>query len=308
MEKTSNYRTYWLKTSLLALFMVFSFSTIKAQHGNFYYFLDFDDPTQIAMFEINSSQPDNIWEIGPPLKPVFFNLQGLVTDVEYSYPVGNVSSVVFTFPFKDNSESPYTKIAMDLNYRIDTDSLMDYGVIEYSIDGGSTWYNLVKDTAELSCQWQSSSGEHSGSSLDSIVFTGTDIGWPWIHFEWTDYLSYNYNYPKLRFTFYSDSIETNQAGWIIYNIEFTVSVNVGSVGENRLINIPVYPNPTNDCVRLPKGIRAKQISVTDILGQQYAPEYSQDGTVCLQGLSTGVYFLRIEDEKGLIYISKLIKE
>jgi hypothetical protein len=99
-----------------------------------------------------------------------------------------------------------------------------------------------------------------------------------------------------RFTFSSDSIETNQQGWLLDDIkliEHTEGIqDFGSRNE-----ISIYPNPADNVitVSVKAFTSAMDVSVYDILGQLQLKQtlYKNKQDIDISGLSKGIYMVKV---------------
>jgi len=84
----------------------------------------------------------------------------IITDTINPYPINDTS--VFTVIHKVNLALAHKgKMALSGHYKVDSDSLKDYGLIEYSPDNGITWLDMIND--EL-FDWSSDKPVLTGSS------------------------------------------------------------------------------------------------------------------------------------------------
>jgi hypothetical protein len=81
---------------------------------------------------------------------------------------------------------------------------------------------------------------------------------------------------------------------------------------NRSIAVRMYPNPAREAVtlELPANVNQAQISVLDVLGKEHLQISSTEQKVqlSLRGLSTGVYFVRIQTPQGSSTKRLLVQE
>jgi len=91
---------------------------------------------------------------------------------------------------------------------------------------------------------------------------------------------------------------------LIANFESEVGV------ENReLVSIKIYPNPTRGELKIESGmLRIENVVIYDISGKiQKMENLKMDNTINISHLSTGIYFVKIHTEKGVI-VRKILKE
>ncbi len=123
-------------------------------------------------------------------------------------------------------------------YAVQTDSLNDYGLIEFSPDNGTTWIDIINDTLYSSTfLWYS----------PKPVLTGNSYGWEHFDVSMADIGSvFNIQLGDtllLRFSFISDSIADNQDGLMYDNLCFTDFVEGISETSFKPIKSKIFPNP-----------------------------------------------------------------
>ena len=79
------------------------------------------------------------------------------------------------------------------------------------------------------------------------------------------------------------------------------------IGENEIVSIGVYPNPTSDVLRI-ENTEAKilNVSVFNTAGQLVNEFSGNSNTIDVSALQTGVYQIMVATEKGL-YSNSFIK-
>jgi hypothetical protein len=133
----------------LVVFCLFSVTCYSQSLNYKFYTFTFEDTTHHGRFFIDSiSNPDNSWQICPPQKNVFSEAQlstnAIVTDTINPYPINDTSD--FTVIHKVNlALSDEQIMALSGYYKVDSDSLKDFGLIEYSPDNGITWLDMIND-------------------------------------------------------------------------------------------------------------------------------------------------------------------
>lgn len=259
-----------MRTFILSLILICTYG-LYAQNDT----VNFEIPS--VKIDIDSSNVNNIWQIGKPSKTVFdsaFSIpKAIVTDTANPYPVNNISR--FTYGFEIAGLGPN----IEFKHRYNTDSLHDGGFIEISKDSGSTW-KLLNDTTDLFSYYGAYGITTSGlySSTDSlsgghIGFSGNSGGWITSRIIFPCYALKNPFMFMLRFTFISDSIDNSKDGWMIDNIAiYNNSDDCSGLNENILSKFKCYPNPFSSKVHieLRPGISLKKGSfkIYDIQGRQ----------------------------------------
>lgn len=261
------------------------------------YNLNFDDTIGLQHLRIDTiTNPNNLWQIGSPQKPVFTNSFSvpnvIVTDTINPYPTNDTSSFVLVNVAEGGGFVwPHT-VTFEGQYYVNSDTLTDYGTIEFSPDNGTTWIDLINDTAYTSFYWW---------YLPKPTLTGNSNGWqnfyvnianlgPIFGIQDGDTVLY-------RFTFISDSIQTNKDGIMFDQFQFVDYVEgIEETQNNNLISI--YPNPTSDELRIfGKLLRNySRIQILDYTGQILFDKSNFNGeSIDTRQFANGVYFLRYSD-------------
>ena len=98
------------------------------------------------------------------------------------------------------------------------------------------------------------------------------------------------------------------SSWLL-NVVGTAEGVMGTVelGSDKLA---VYPNPaTTDVVVSLKDSNIAKVEIADVTGRVVGtPSASKEGKINVANLSKGVYFLRVQDDKGVTRIQKFIKK
>lgn len=89
-------------------------------------------------------------------------------------------------------------------------------------------------------------------------------------------------------------------------VTFTVQSNVG-LTENKTNITRIYPNPVKDILSIETAAKVAKISVFGIDGKEIST-YKADTKINVSNLNSGIYFLVITTENGLVSKSKFIKE
>ncbi len=281
---------------------------------------DFDDS---ALFLTNLS---NSWQIGPPSKVVLNNsyslVKSIITDTINTYP-SNETSVFYAVYAPDyiaNYLYWYFPFQIEFYHRFDSDSLTDFGSIELSKDGGSTWINgLSTEYGDVNVpMYNSHIFLGAGDTIyDSLAVTGSSNGWvhstitkdlnPWIsETGWIDPDSI-----IVKFTFTSDAIDNFKDGWQIDNICIKYLI-ASSIEENESKNtLNIYPNPFSIKTTLQSDKHLKNATLTlyNSLGQQVRQVNNISGqTATLQrdNLPSGLYYLQLTEDNQTIATDKIV--
>ena len=206
------------------------------------YQITFDDTTHYGRLFIDTvSNPDNIWQIGSPQKGILNEASSppnvIITDTINPYPINDTS----TFKIIHRVDNGLvTRYGMHVRgeFKVDCDSLKDFGMMEYSPDNGITWFDMIKDQ---SFDWD----------YEKPVLTGLS---DWTYFSvFFDNLGYDLEFGdtvQFRFTFISDSIQENRGGLMFDNLYFfDYFEGINSQISNRF-NSFGYPNPCDQWLNI----------------------------------------------------------
>ena len=285
------------------------------------YKFETNDNYQYLTFDSISNQT-NIWQIGKPQKTILnttissntTNEYVIITDSLAPYPINDTSSFTIQIPIPEYATDFY----LTGHYNSDTDSLNDYGKIEYSMDNGLNWVLISDDTLIYTNQnypndsiiWPT----YYNNSNQPIVLTGLSNGWQHFHINllesyqifdhtinqnWSDTALY-------RFTFISDNIFDNRDGLMFDNITI-VNVFAFSIDENESNSITVYPNPLISNIINFENRGINQVKIYDLNSKLV---YDKDGLsiskVELPDLPKGVYLLNAITKENQVLTTKIV--
>lgn len=287
------------KTLTLALILVSLTAFGQSPWENYFYAINFEDTTQLYRINIDTiSNPDNIWQIGAPQKPVLTSAYSdpnvIITDTINPYPVNDTSQFVITHIAGEGFMMPHT-VTLSGKYWVDSDS-SDYGSIEFSPDNGSTWVNLLTDTVyiNLYCyEWYS----------DKPTLYGTSDGWTDFFVELAGF-TFVFDFQEgdtvlYRFSFVSDSIQTDRDGLMFDNLEFQdYAEGVEELGYTS-IKSECHPNPVED--ELTISFENDQNALFDLFIFDVSGKEIYRSTT-----SAGKVNLRVESFRKGVYIFKLM--
>jgi hypothetical protein len=273
---------------ILSLLTIFSY-------GQFQYIIDFDSPwsenNHIIIDTI--SNPNNLWQIGVPNKPVFDSAysitHALVTDTLNSYPINDTSSFILKH-IRQGELGGNESLQLNFWFKMNTDSLSDYGKVEASIDNGITWVNLMTEDTTYYLQWIE----------PKPVLTGNSNGWQHFALE-LNMLTYELGYSDTllyRFTFISDSIQTNKDGWMIDDF-LLADWWEGIEDNNSKESLLMYPNPTSGIIYINEEnfARDNHISIINNIGQVvFETTLNEKQNLDIRSLQNGVYVIIYEVE------------
>ena len=236
-------------TSLLAL--LWNITILHAQCNLTWGTINFEDSYTTAFVEIDSN---SIWQIGPPNKTLFTTAfsapNTIVTDTLNPYPINDTSSFILKqivsgqLDWVMQNWGAYIA-GVDGYYFINSDTLTDYLQIEFSPDNGLRWFNLTKDSI-LSDTIQQHYWTWENNNND-LALSGSSSGWQYFHFT-THQLMLTFDVHECdtvlyRFTFISDSIQSNKDGLMFDNLNLIdYAESITNLPAN-LFQSQAYPNP-----------------------------------------------------------------
>jgi hypothetical protein len=274
--------------------------------------IDFD--TFSPYIKIDTSQPNNIWQIGKPKKTLFNSAysgsNAIITDTVNPYPVINTSSFLLILPIlpgKISREPLITQI--EFYSKIDCDLADDSAIIEMSFDQVK-WYNIGCDYNQnyIVC-------------FDLPQLSGTNNNWKYTMIDigeihWVTYkqLYFNEDSLYLRFTFRSGNINSVKEGWIIDNLTVDLLMqNKLSIPDNYNNSGNFCPNPANQdyiIISYPDYSALSEIRIININGvtiSQYKGSWSNNDRLDISHIKPGVYSVYLFSNNGEIFVKKLIK-
>ena len=253
---------------------------------------DFSDSCEYIEIPNSSS---NIWVRGESQKSILTSPGGvMITDSVYSYP--NETNASFEIHWPSWNQYPLSLI-MSFHHSMDSDSLLDGGIIEVSRDYGATWTNVIDDQTNmlfLSNELYTNSdtlftGENgfSGTFVDRY----TEIEWVWM-FPIKEFPTDTMYY---RFRFISDTVDSAKEGWMISDISFSF-VDLGSgIDELALFDFSIAPNPSNGWIEINSSFELEKAILRDLTGNIVRSEMLENKKVLnYSGLSKGNYFLQLQ--------------
>jgi hypothetical protein len=299
-----------MKKVALIIIILFNFLIAFTQKSD-YCLIDFEN-SNCNRYEIwidTLSNPYNIWQIGKPEKSIFQQSyskpNAIITDREFSYPINDTSSF-YIVHFVDSGLAIWNLLHLSFYYKLNTDSLSDYGLIEFSPDNGKSWLNAMEDKVNFRFLWNSNPKYNS--------LTGKTDEWESIGLFFTN-LDHVYSFKigdtvLWKFTFISDSIQTSKDGWMLDNIE--VSSVFNSINEEQKSEISIYPNPTSEELYIHYPYFSNfniEGSIHDILGYELR-EFKISGIETKLNISdfdSGIYFVKIIIGDKQV-VKKIVKE
>ncbi|MBK6840035.1 MAG: T9SS type A sorting domain-containing protein [Bacteroidetes bacterium] len=279
------------KYLLLILMMLFSVASFSQSSS--FYTLDFEDTAALHHLRIDTvSNLNDIWQVGAPQKPIFTNAYSnpnvIVTDTINPYPINDTSSFTIVNVAGDGFTYPHTASLIG-EYSVNSDTLTDFGTIEFSPDNGTSWYDIINDTfitthIYLQQHWISLTGNSNG--WQQFYVNLAPLG-PLFNIQLGDTVLW-------RFTFISDSIQTNKDGLMFDNFYFEDYVEgIPEIQNDNLISIS--PNPTSNELRIYKSnvSDSQKVQVLNYRGQVLYDNSNFIGDrIDIRQLPNGIYLLK----------------
>jgi hypothetical protein len=291
-----------MKKILLLLF----FSSLLNLRGIYAqsFFQDFDgDDTLPYMQTINvvlDTSSQNIWQTGAPHKTYFDSAysrpNALVTDTSLPYPVNNTSMFYFSIPLNYYYYGGFT---VQWVQKIDMDSAQDGGIVEISIDSGHTWQNAF--SSSIMYNYYGFDPSNVDTLPDGQVgFSGTDSIWRDVWLCVNLYSVHTLDSLRFRFTFKSDSVNSNREGWMIDNLAAHIELVHPIMAVNKDADLLVYPEVTYGPINIKskskqEGFKIETAELITETGQLVA-HYNigpGDSNIDISNNAGGWYFLRV---------------
>lgn len=309
-----------MKTKLFIL-LSFLFTSVKVFSQVFpcyYYQIDFEGTGTYEnanchwLYNDTISNPSNIWQIGSPQKTVlssaFSNPNVIITDTINTYPVNDTSSFILGH-IASLGITMLNQISLSAKYNVNSDTLLDKGIIEFSPDNGISWIDVDNPTGFPGSVYTYCGGDNG------MRLSGNSNGWKDFQIMiWS--LSPTYTIAEgdtvlWRFTFVSDGVNTFKDGLMFDSIYVIDSPPVGIEDADSKDNLSVYPNPFNSVVTLSRIESGTQIEVFNLLGETLflipISANQKETKLDLSSLSKGMYLIKVQTEHGLM-TKKIIKE
>jgi hypothetical protein len=284
-----------MKAIIISLSFIVVFSLVINAQITDYFLLDFEHlPTIQQHLTIDSiSNPDNSWEIGKPNKSFFTEALSLpnaiVTDTINSYPTNDSSVFIITHYANYGFVYGHTAV-LNGQYKVDCDSLNDFGRIEFSPDNGISWIDLIHDTINPPPIWGSEKPLLTG--ISNWTFFSVDLAHMGFEYELGDTVFF-------RFTFLSDEIENNRNGLMFDDISFGDFVEGIKLSDINDFNSKIFPNPSNQQITIEfdnKDMDEYNLQIVDINGKVILKKErlkQNQINIDLVGFLPGVYFYKI---------------
>jgi hypothetical protein len=315
-----------LAINLLLLYLLPGFSQDFSRK-----LIDFEE--SYPWIKIDTTIQGNIWQIGTPDKlnfdSAFSGKKVIITDTINPYPVGNLSAFILKI---DSNYVDRMQTSLSFWHKWDTDTLKDYGYIEYSFDGGLSWQLLI-DTSYYNCcgegfgYWEHFDKSGDNSWYGNLNVTGVANDWIHSTYNWIWWLPAKIDKPNdnsdlklknaqliidslmVKFVFISDLTGESRSGWIIDNIEVFETL-IPATNTTNNSEISIYPNPAGQKlnIKLPDNIFSARYIIysTDGKMQLSGDIYNNFCEVDLARIINGTYIIKIWNSEKMILSKNII--
>jgi hypothetical protein len=257
--------------------------------------MDACDFTDTCAYVVIPEPANNIWVRGESQKTILNHIgKVMITDSVYTYPNGTNASFEIHWPAWN--QYPMSLI-MGFHHSMDSDNLLDGGIIEVSRDYGANWTNVIEDQTNMlflsNELYTNTDTLFTGEKGFSGTFNDryTEIEWVWmfpVKEIPTDTMYY-------RFRFISDTIDNTKEGWMISDITFSYADLGSGIEEIPLFDFSITPNPSNGWVNINSSSEAEKAILRDLNGNLVRVEFLEQKKVLnFSGLSKGIYFLQLQ--------------
>lgn len=285
------------KVTLITFFATFSIIA-KAQYSQ--YFDGADTVMYETLFTEIDTAAENTWQVGVPQKVIFDSAATfpnvLITDTTDFYPINNRSDFQVLFP-ENYIGFSWGIFVLQWKQKIDLEDKKDGGFIEFKSSSDSLWQNAFNSPYVYNFYgWDSQNLDTLAS--EEIAFTGTDYLWRdvWLCFDLT-WMQYT-DTMQVRFSMRSDSVDTQQEGWMIDNMLAHITFFHTAKEKIQESYIKISPNPASDRIN----IAVQKISQPHIIEE--LEMYNSNGQLVQKHqIVPTKFFLETSDlPNGLYYI------
>lgn len=264
--------------------------------------IDFETTNErISIDTINSN---NEWVIDSPSKTLFNSAysgtSAIITNNSGFYKSNNVSS--FTVGFELYGSGP----SISFKHKFDTDKNRDGGYVEFYNSADSTWTHLSDSTAYLESLLPFEFGTMYLYNSEDTLYNGRS-GFSGDQKTWkTSIINFRCMAVKksfdfyLRFTFISDSIQSNKEGWVIDDIIINNDGECSGIESKNSINlVKIYPNPVSSTstIKLEPMSGAQIVLYNSIGNRVYEKNIKKLNSIEInaEDFNHGIYFYKLID-------------
>lgn len=265
---------------------------------NWYVEMSFEDTLEnkYILFDTN-----NVWFVTKPEKEILFipstlpeiGEKALITDTNDYYAINTNSSFCFKLILE---QALFHHIFF--RYKYDFEKNKDGGIIETSYDNGKSWENILFDEKIIGVKTfidgLYTTNDKIESYNNSPGYTGLQSEIAAFDLEFYYRTLNNIDTVLMRFTISSDSVESNNEGWLLDDFRFSKYPGDGISNPIKLNNsINIFPNPTSDILYIKSDIESiNKIEIISPAGI-ILPSIYENGEIFLDHMSPGIYLIRI---------------
>ncbi len=241
------------KIALILLLFISSFSFAQVYCGYIaiprYMYFDNNEQNWEYILEIDTIHNQyNIWQIGKPNKLIidtaYSNPNVIITDTSNSYPANDTSFFYIKHIDNGGYSTPHSAEFAGYYY-VNSDSLNDFGLIEFSPDNGTTWIDIITDTLYQNyIYWDTPKPVLTGNSNGWQNFMVTLDGLGHVFdINWGDTI-------LLKVSWISDEILDTLDGLAFDNFEFCDGTEEIEENGYKKKYSRIYPNPSNEKITI----------------------------------------------------------
>lgn len=302
---------------LITLFVITPIISIAQWDNPSIYNFNFEDTTHTTyMYRDTITNPDCIWQVGEPQKDIFVDSHlsdnAILTDTINSYPINDTSSFIIKHEVGSGYFMGHEPAVVLLSgyYLVDSDTLNDFGKIEFSPNNGIDWVLISNDTTA-----NVATANNTWPTISTFALTGSVVDWTYFEINIIRGLGELYTFSagdtvQYRFTFISDAIYDDKDGLMFDDIVIT-DLHGGGLNNDKADGVMSFPNPFNSSVTIKPQANAHSFLLYDINGRLvFNKNVNQKKTITINTTSykPGVYLVVQKDKNGAIINSeKLVK-
>jgi len=254
---------------------------------------------------IDTTQTNNIWQIGRPQKTIIDSAYSaplaIITDTVNPYPANNISSFGIKLPRQYSWDGTFD---MSFQYMLVADSL-DGGTIEISYDNGNNWNTLQQDSIVVIIDYGIPYNWLFNGKIGIAGYPPQGLQWGIVKFSFNSNMInlINPDTIGIRFTFYSDSLGAGNDGWMIDDLVLGGLYYSITTPFSSSFHSTIFPNPASVNTELKlTGINASiksDLSIFDVFGKKVWCNNITGTTYLLpvNKFTQGVYYLNITNSK-----------
>lgn len=242
-----------MKQLYILIILIFGSQITTAQMPHYQYFDGANTTPSTSILVTIQTSSMNIWQIGKPQKTLFSSASTtpnvIVTDTLNYYPKNNVST--FTFAIVNPYWPTFGPFITALRWKqkLDMDQGLDGGIVEYSTNSGTTWVNTLNNSLIYMYYGYLPANKDTLPS-GQYCFSGADAVWRDIWLCMSPNITNVNDTLMMRFSFKSDSVNTNKEGWMIDNMMHYTTVMHPVKSISQMENLNVFPTITSGIVNV----------------------------------------------------------